>query len=117
MGLNELTYNELIMEQMRYFPIKKKEDEKMKWKCFNCDQIVAVEKEWPDGARCPFCGGGPVRATLSTYPLGTFDKYEWNSMRSADIKAAIERYLEHGGIEIPPEWIEEYNEIIRRRSV
>jgi len=62
MGLNELTYNELIMEQMRYFPIKNQEEEKMKWKCFNCDQIVAVENKWPDGSRCPFCGGGPIYA-------------------------------------------------------
>lgn len=28
--MNEITYNELIMEQMRYFPIKKKEINEMK---------------------------------------------------------------------------------------
>ena len=64
--MNELTYNELIMEQMRYFPIKKKEDEKMKmkWKCFNCNKIVkqTANDGWPDGRRCPFCGGGPIYA-------------------------------------------------------
>ncbi|MFH5834570.1 hypothetical protein ACHAL6_00670 [Proteiniclasticum sp. C24MP] len=66
MGANELTYSEFLCREIGVPifepPINKKEEEKMKWKCFNCDQIVAVENKWPDGSRCPFCGGGPIYA-------------------------------------------------------
>lgn len=45
-------------------------------------------------------------------PLGLTPKYIWNSQRLQDISEAIARYT-NVGKEIPAEWLEEYNKLVR----
>ncbi len=45
-------------------------------------------------------------------PAGLVPKYLWKEQRLKDIKAAIKRYLD-GNFPFPPEWVEEYNELLK----
>ena len=47
-------------------------------------------------------------------PLGLRPRWICDDERASDIRVAIGRYLEYGCKPIPIEWIEEYNEIIKR---
>lgn len=49
-------------------------------------------------------------------PLGLTPRYIRDEQRRAEIQAAICRYIDNGNIEIPLDWIEEYNEIITRQD-
>jgi hypothetical protein len=46
-------------------------------------------------------------------PLGLEPKYSARMGRKQAIREAIERYLEDGKFEIDPEWVKEYNELVR----
>ena len=48
-------------------------------------------------------------------PLGLIPKLFWDSERIADITNAISRYLQ-AEKEIPIEWIEEYNNLVKKQS-
>jgi hypothetical protein len=45
-------------------------------------------------------------------PIGLVPKFVWKERRLCEVKAAIQRYLD-AGCRVPPEWIAEYNELIR----
>lgn len=47
-------------------------------------------------------------------PLGLRPRWICDDERASDIRVVIGKYLEYGCKPIPIEWIEEYNEIIKR---
>lgn len=47
-------------------------------------------------------------------PLGVAPRHIHDEMRRQDLAAAITRYAETGN-EAPVEWVEEYNELTKRR--
>lgn len=49
-------------------------------------------------------------------PIGLMPKFLWDSERLADIISAINRYLQ-AEKEIPLEWINEYNDLIKNKCV
>ena len=51
---------------------------------------------------------------LQKPPLGLKPKWLWDAIRARDIQEATVRYFNAEHLKIPIEWIEEYNEIIRR---
>ena len=48
-------------------------------------------------------------------PLGLMPKFLWDSERLSDITNAINRYLT-AEKEIPIEWIEEYNKLVKKHE-
>lgn len=48
-------------------------------------------------------------------PIGIEPKYIWEGKRHTAICEAITRYYQ-AGLEIPIEWIEEYNQFIRSKN-
>lgn len=48
-------------------------------------------------------------------PIGIIPKYIWDDKRFHELCEAITRYYSKG-LEIPIEWIEEYNEYIRNKK-
>jgi hypothetical protein len=48
-------------------------------------------------------------------PIGIMPKYIWDDKRFHELCLAITRYYSEG-LEIPIEWIEEYNEYIRNKK-
>lgn len=49
------------------------------------------------------------RPSLSIMP-----RYLWEEQRFEDVRDAILNRIRTGGHPIPPEWIEEYNELIKK---
>lgn len=47
--------------------------------------------------------------------LGVMPRRIWDESRRNDLIGAIQRYLD-AGKPIPPEWVEEYNELARRED-
>lgn len=47
-------------------------------------------------------------------PLGVKPRWLWDEIRARDIQEAAVRYFNAEHLKIPIEWIEEYNEIIKR---
>lgn len=45
-------------------------------------------------------------------PIGLKPQFVWKEERRCEVKAAIQRYLDAGS-QVPPEWIAEYNELIK----
>lgn len=45
-------------------------------------------------------------------PIGIMPKYIWDLQRINNLREAIDRYCE-ANIEVPIEWIEEYNSLVR----
>ncbi len=52
-----------------------------------------------------------VEKTEKKPPIGLVPKFIRQEQRLKEVKEAINRYFE-AGLEIPTEWIEEYNELI-----
>jgi len=48
-------------------------------------------------------------------PVGLFPRFIHDASRLTDVRLAIIRYYE-AGLEIPIEWIEEYNELTKRND-
>lgn len=48
-------------------------------------------------------------------PLGLMPKLFWDNERIADITNAVNRYMQEQQ-EIPIEWIEEYNNLVKKQS-
>lgn len=48
-------------------------------------------------------------------PLGVKPRYLHDSLREVNLFQAIKRYLD-ADIEIPIEWVQEYNELLSRRN-
>jgi hypothetical protein len=48
-------------------------------------------------------------------PIGIMPKYIWDDKRFYEVCGAITRYYQEG-LEIPIEWIEEYNQYIRSKN-
>lgn len=49
-------------------------------------------------------------------PLGIMPKCVWKSIRDKELNEAINRYHD-AGLPIPIEWIEEYNEYVKKQEV
>lgn len=48
-------------------------------------------------------------------PLGVMPRTLWDGSRRKDLAQAMRRFLD-AGYAIPPEWITEYNELLRREG-
>lgn len=46
--------------------------------------------------------------------LGIMPRYLWEEQRFEDVRDAILNRIRTGGHPVPPEWIEEYNELIKK---
>ncbi|WP_424766308.1 hypothetical protein [Paenibacillus sp. sgz302251] len=66
-------------------------------------------KELPQSLRCTYC------QRKAKPPIGIIPRYLWDKQRAVGLKEAIERYINEG-FPVPPEWIEEYNELISKRN-
>lgn len=55
-----------------------------------------------------------VQSIQKKRPPALKPRWLHDTQRKYDIADAISRYLEKGNIEIPLEWVTEYNEIVKR---
>ena len=49
-------------------------------------------------------------------PLGVKPRHIHDEERRQDLAGAIARYIEDGGMAVPVEWVNEYNELLRRKK-
>ncbi|WP_312107590.1 hypothetical protein [Lachnoclostridium sp.] len=65
-----------------------------------------------DSDTCQYCGGHKelISKQVNKPPLGIKPKWLHNQIRLNDIIKAIRRYI-NAGLEIPIEWVEEYNDL------
>jgi hypothetical protein len=47
-------------------------------------------------------------------PIGIMPRHIWEAQRLDELRGAIYRYF-HANLQISPEWIEEYNELLKKR--
>ena len=86
-------------------------------KCMVKDKIISGERGDKDSP--PWC---PLKSkqedTNGMYPkpkppLGLMPRTLWLDMREQEVELAIQRYLDKG-LEIPIQWVHEYNDLMKR---
>lgn len=79
------------------------------------------------GPRCGKCGGYTSfvfgkrechcwlisKSSFTKPPIGIMPRKLWDDQRLSDLRSALDRRLA-AGFPAPPEWIEEYNELVNR---
>lgn len=104
------------------------------FECSECNKLVAYPERFADGHSCD-CGGhllarnkGDRRYLTKTYPdfisfrdrqkkppIGVMPRWAHELQRIEDLGEAIQRYAK-ANIHIPFEWINEYNERVKKLS-
>ena len=86
----------------------------MSWRCSNCGKELSYALQngklvwWECG-----CGNSWQQGSQSKPPIGLMPRKFWDEKRLNEVSSAIARYI-NACRPVPPEWIEEYNELVER---
>lgn len=76
-----------------------------------CKYCLYKDKPW----NCEKCAFKPFNMSPQKPPLGVVPRHIHDEQRLRDLKECVANYMQ-AGLTILPEWVEEYNELIKRKE-